>query len=204
MDVIQLGVYLGGALIAVFVLLQHIDGGWNGMLDVVRPEHKTRIIDWGFDLPFKEYIRQPYTFFVAVIGGAVFSLASHGTDHLIIQRLLATGNLKAGQKALIGSGIVAMMQFALFLIIGLLLYTFYQGMSAKQLGLSTTDEIFAQFIVQELPTGISGLIVAALFAAAMSSLSSSLNSLSSTTTYDLIIPYWNKNKIHKYDLSKLI
>lgn len=196
MDVIQLGVYLGGALIAVFVLLQHIDGGWNGMLDVVRPEHKTRIIDWGFDLPFKEYIRQPYTFFVAVIGGAVFSLASHGTDHLIIQRLLATGNLKAGQKALIGSGIVAMMQFALFLIIGLLLYTFYQGMSAKQLGLSTTDEIFAQFIVQELPTGISGLIVAALFAAAMSSLSSSLNSLSSTTTYDLIIPYWNKNKIH--------
>ncbi|HBQ61093.1 MAG TPA: sodium:solute symporter, partial [Balneolaceae bacterium] len=91
---------------------------------------------------------------------------------------------RSGQKAMIWSGIVAMLQFGLFLGVGLLLYVFYEGLPAEALGLATTDEIFAKFIVQELPVGVSGLIVAALFAAAMSSLSSSLNSLASSTTYD--------------------
>ena len=130
-----------------------------------------------------------YTFVIALIGGAVFSLASHGTDHLLVQRLLATGSLKSGQKALIGSGIIVIIQFSMFLFIGLLLYTFYEAASIESLGLSTQDEIFAKYIVEQMPAGISGLIVAALFAAAMSSLSSSLNALASTTLYDIYLPY---------------
>jgi Na+/proline symporter len=105
-----------------------------------------------------------------------------------VQRLLATGSLKSSQKALIWSGIVASMQFGLFLFIGLILYAFYGGQSPAEIGLATTDEVFARFIVDHMPVGIAGLIVASLFAAAMSSLSSSLNALASSTTYDLIKP----------------
>jgi Na+/proline symporter len=171
MDFVQMIVYIGGAFIAIGVLLGNLPAGFE------LPAEKLQIIYTGFDLSFREFISQPYTLITAIVGGAVFSLASHGTDHLLVQRVLATRDLKSGQKAMIWSGIVAMLQFGLFLGIGLLLFVFYEGISAAQMGLATTDEIFAKFIVEELPVGISGLIVAALFAAAMSSLSSSLNSL---------------------------
>jgi SSS family transporter len=195
MDFVQMIVYIGGALLAVVILLYRMPP------DFVLPVEKLQLINLGFDMNFKEFIAQPYTLITAVIGGAVFSLASHGTDQLIVQRVLATGNLKSGQKAMIWSGVVAMLQFALFMGIGLLLYQFYRGASAASLGLATTDEIFAKFIVQELPVGISGLIVAALFAAAMSSLSSSLNSLASATTFDLYKPYFGKENTEAEDLS---
>ncbi len=200
MDVVQLGVYLGGAVLAMIILLNKIPGGWSDVLAIASPDHKLQIFRLGFDLSFKEFIAQPYTFFTALIGGAVFTLASHGTDQLLVQRVLATGNLKSGQKALIWSGGVVILQFGLFLCIGLMLYAFYNGMSAEGLGLATTDEIFAKFIVEQLPGGISGLIVAALFAAAMSSLSSSLNSLASATNFDLYKPYFGKNNTPEQDL----
>lgn len=195
MDFVQMIVYLGGAFIAIFVLLANLPA------DFILPAEKLQIFDFGFDLTFREFMAEPYTFFTALIGGAVFSLASHGTDHLLVQRVLATRSLKDGQKAMMWSGVMAMAQFALFLGIGLLLYQFYEGFSAEQLGLATTDEIFAQFIVEQLPAGISGLIVAALFAAAMSSLSSSLNSLASSTIYDLYKPYFGKENSPEKDLS---
>lgn len=206
MDVVQLGVYLGGAILAMFILLNKIPDGWNGVIAFVEPGNKFQIFRSGFDLPFREFIAQPYTFFTALIGGAVFSLASHGTDQLLVQRLLATGDLKSGQKALAWSGVVVAFQFGLFLIIGLMLFSFYQGLSPEALGLATIDEIFAKFIVEQLPVGLSGLIVAALFAAAMSSLSSSLNSLASATTYDLYKPYFGKTNSEAEDLrsSKII
>lgn len=185
MDVVQLGVYLGGALLAMFILLAKLPNGWTTVQTYAATENKFQVIRWGFELPFREFIAQPYTFFTALIGGAVFTLASHGTDQLLVQRLLATGNRNAGQKALMWSGVAVMLQFALFLLIGVMLFAFYEGATPEQLGLATTDEIFAKFIVEQLPTGISGLIVAALFAAAMSSLSSSLNSLASATNFDL-------------------
>lgn len=194
MDVIQMSVYLGGAFIALYVLAGHIPESFS------LPAEKTRIFYLGFDLSFKDFIAKPYTLFTAITGGAVFSLASHGTDQLLVQRVLATGNLRNAKKAMISSGFVVMFQFALFLIIGLLLYQFYEGISAEQLGLATTDEIFSKFIVEELPAGISGLIVAALFAAAMSSLSSSLNSLASSTTFDLYKPYFGKSNSEEKDL----
>ncbi len=192
MDVVQLGVYLFGAGIALFILLYQLPEGWQTVSEFAASDNKTQIIRWGFDLPFKEFIAQPYTILTAVVGGAVFSLASHGTDQLLVQRLLASGSLKSAQKALIGSGFVVIFQFALFLVIGLMLYAFYSAQSPEALGLATNDEIFAMFIVEQLPAGISGLIVAALFAAAMSSLSSSLNSLASASTFDLIKPLSKK------------
>lgn len=200
MDVVQLGVYLGGAVLAMIILLNKIPGGWSDLVAFAGPDHKFQIFRSGFDLSFKEFIAQPYTFITALIGGAVFTLASHGTDQLLVQRVLATGNLKSGQKALIWSGGVVVLQFGLFLLIGLMLYAFYNGVSAEALGLATTDEIFAKFIVEQLPAGISGLIVAALFAAAMSSLSSSLNSLASATNFDLYKPYFGKNNTPEQDL----
>ncbi len=186
MDVVQLGVYIGGALLAMVVLLNKLPDGWNTVTTFATTENKFQIVRLGFDLPFKEFIAQPYTLITAIIGGAVFSLASHGTDQLLVQRLLASGDLKSGQKALIWSGVAVMAQFTLFLIIGLMLYAFYEAQLPSEMGLSTNDEIFAKFIVEQQPVGISGLIVAALFAAAMSSLSSSLNSLASATTFDVI------------------
>ncbi|RNC84714.1 MAG: sodium:solute symporter [Balneola sp.] len=200
MDVVQMIVYLGGAGLALFLLLNQLPDGWKTVTDMARPDHKLQIFRSGFDLSFKEFIAQPYTFFTALVGGAVFSLASHGTDQLLVQRLLATGDLKSGQKALVWSGVVVMLQFALFLVIGLLLFAFYNGVNPDVLGLATNDEIFAKFIVEHLPPGISGLIVAALFAAAMSSLSSSLNSLASATTFDFYKPYFSKENNAEKDL----
>lgn len=193
MDVIQLAVYVGGAVLAMIVLWNKLPEGWSTVTAFAAEDQKFQVFRTGFDLSFTDFIAQPYTILTATIGGAVFSLASHGTDQLLVQRLMATGKCKDGQRALIWSGFVVMAQFALFLLIGILLYAFYEAALPVELGLSTNDEIFAKFIVEQLPVGISGLIVAALFAAAMSSLSSSLNSLASATNYDLYQPLFGKN-----------
>ena len=113
-------------------------------------------------------------------------MASHGTDQLIVQRLLACRSLRDSQKALITSGLIVMLQFAVFLLVGLLLWVYYGGVSVQELGLSRGDEIFPRFIIQGLPQGISGLIIAGIIAAAMSTLSSSLNSLASSSVLDLL------------------
>jgi SSS family transporter len=200
MDVIQMCVYIGGAILAVGILLSKLPQGLNGVLQLAQNSGKLQFIHFGLDMSIKDFLAQPYTFLIALFGGAIFSIASHGTDQLIVQRLLTTKNLRSSQKALIGSGFVVFFQFALFLFIGLLLYGFYNGISPAQLGLATVDEVFAKFIVQELPAGFSGLIIAAILAAAMSTLSSSINSLASATTLDLYKPYWGKNNPPDKDL----
>jgi SSS family transporter len=200
MDVIQMCVYIGGALLAVGILLSRLPQGLNGVLHMAQNSGKLQFVYFGLDMSFKDFLAQPYTLLTALFGGAIFTIASHGTDQLIVQRLLTTKNLRSSQKALIGSGLVVFCQFALFLFIGLLLYGFYNGLSPAQLELATVDEVFAKFIVQELPAGFSGLIVAAILAAAMSTLSSSINSLASATTLDLYKPYWGKNNPPDKDL----
>jgi solute:Na+ symporter, SSS family len=146
---------------------------------------KTRIFDFGFEDGISTWFTQPYAFVTAVVGGALFSMASHGTDQLIVQRLLTCRNKKDSQRALIGSGILVMLQFALFLGVGLLLWAHYGGAPLAELGLTRGDEIFPRFIIEGMPAGISGLILAGIIAAAMSTLSSSLNSLASSTMMDL-------------------
>lgn len=200
MDVIQMGVYIGGALLAVWILLSRLSPNLSGAVEMVQEAGKLKFIDFGGGMNFKTFIAQPYTFFTALFGGAVFSVASHGTDQLIVQRLLTTKNLRSSQKALIGSGLVVFMQFALFMFIGLLLFGFYSGQTPDQLGLATADEIFAKFIVEEIPAGLSGLIIAAILAAAMSTLSSSINSLASSTTLDIYKPHWGKTNSPEKDL----
>jgi SSS family transporter len=200
MDVMQMAVYVGGAGLAIGIMVTALPDGLSGALSIASEGGKLQVIDFGFGQPFADFIAQPYTFFTALIGGAIFSIASHGTDQLIVQRLLTTRNVDNSQRALIWSGIVVALQFGLFLFIGLLLYAFYDAQSAQQLGLATTDEIFAKFIVEQLPVGLSGLIIASLFAAAMSSLSSSLNSLASSTTLDLYKPYFGKENTKAEDL----
>jgi SSS family transporter len=206
MDVIQMGIYIGGAFLAAGIILTHLPQGLSTVVDITQGAGKLKLFDLGWSIPFKDFIAQPYTFFVALVGGAIFSIASHGTDQLIVQRLLTTRNLRSSQKALIGSGIVVFFQFAFFLFIGLLLFGFYSGQTPGQLGLATTDEVFAKFIVEELPSGLSGLIIAAILAAAMSTLSSSINSLASSTTLDIYKPHWGKNNTPAKDLkvSRLI
>ncbi len=184
-DVVQLGLYLTGAAAALTMLLLRLPQRLSAALSLLHEGEKLRLFSSGAGLSFKEFLAEPYTFFTALIGGAFFSIASHGTDQLIVQRLLATRKLSSSQKALIGSGLVIIFQFALFLSVGLFLFIFYQGQSPAELGLATTDEVFIKFIVEEMPQGASGLIIAAILAAAMSTLASAINSLAASTTFDL-------------------
>jgi Na+/proline symporter len=147
------------------------------MLDRAADLDKLRIIQWSFSF------RETYTLFGGIIGGALLSAASHGTDHLIVQRLLATTSLSDARRALIGSGILVIFQFGLFLIVGTAIWAAGAADPAM-----SGDEIFPFFAVNYLPSGLSGLVIAGLLAAAMSTLASSLNSLASATTHDFYAP----------------
>lgn len=182
MDVVQMGIYVGGAIIALVMLIGEVPAGWFAQASA---EGKTQILNFAFDDGLATWFTSPYAFITAVVGGALFSMASHGTDQLIVQRLLTCRNKRDSQKALIGSGFLVMVQFAIFLSVGLLLWAYYGGVPIEELGLTRTDEIFPRFIIEGMPAGLSGLILAGIIAAAMSTLSSSLNSLASSTMMDL-------------------
>jgi SSS family transporter len=180
-DVLQLAVYLtGGFLIVYFAGTMAPDVSITSLIDL----GKLTVIQ--LPTSVSDIFFSTYNVIGAVIGGIFFTAASHGTDHLIVQRLLACGRLNLARKALITSGFLVLFQFLLFLSAGLALYSFYGGASIDSLGLSNPDEISLKFIKEVMPAGFSGLIIAGLFAAAMSTLSSSLAALSSTTLYDLI------------------
>ncbi|MCH8122547.1 MAG: sodium/solute symporter [Bacteroidetes bacterium] len=182
MDVAQMTLYLLAAVGSIAVLLSAVDdNAWNTLIS----SGKMKILDFG-ENGLRSIVTQPYVFWTAVFGGAVFSMASHGTDHLIVQRLLACRSLRDSQKALVGSAFIVMVQFALFLLIGSLLWVYYGGVGVNELGLSRGDEIFPKFIIDGLPPGISGLVLAGILAAAMSTLSSSLNAIASSTLMDVM------------------
>ena len=131
-------------------------------------------------------LSSPYAFPVAVLGGAFFAMASHGTDQLIVQRVLACRTLEDGRRAVIWSGVFVMLQFALFLAVGAGLWAFYGAAPLADLGLTRGDEVFPLYILTEMPAGLRGLLFAGIIAAAMSTLSSSLNALAGSTLMDLI------------------
>ncbi len=182
MDVVQLTLYVVAGVTAIVFLLGEVPENW---LSSAVQEGKSVLFDMGAETSISAWLTQPYVLPTAVIGGAVFSMASHGTDQLMVQRLLACKSLRDSQKALVGSAILVMVQFALFLIIGLLLWSYYQGAPLDDIGVSRGDEIFPKFIVEGLPPGVSGLLLAGIIAAAMSTLSSSINSLASSSMLDL-------------------
>jgi SSS family solute:Na+ symporter len=201
-DVIQMVVYLGGAIVAGIFLLNHFPGGWQDVIAVVGHEHKFQIFNFDFGKSWTEFFTGGYNFIASILGGMFLSMASHGTDQLIVQRLLTCNNLKNSQKALITSGVLVIFQFALFLVIGLMLYAFYQGQAVGQGSdfVVSSDEIFPKFIVEALPSGLSGIIIAGVFAAAMSTLSGSLNSLASSSMLDIYKSRFGKNNTPKQDL----
>ena len=172
-DALQMTLYVAGGLVALALLHGAVDGGWPAILERASAAGKLQLLDFDTDLDVA------YTFWAGLAGGAFLSMASHGADQLIVQRLLTCRNAAASRRALIGSGFVVIGQFALFLFVGLGLWAFYDGRA-----FGTTDEIFATFIVAEMPAGVRGLLIAGVFAAAMSSLSSSINSLASASAYD--------------------
>ncbi|MFQ5709071.1 MAG: sodium:solute symporter [bacterium] len=194
MDVVQMAIYLGGAVLAAILILNKLPHGFSTVVQWAAGEDKLKWFYTGSDLAWQDFIKQPYTFFTALVAGAIFSLASHGTDQLIVQRVLTCKNRSAAQKAISASGFAVLLQFLVFLFLGVMLYAYYGGVGYQELGLSRADGIFPKFIVEQMPTGISGLIVAALFAAAMSTLSSSLSSLSSSVVLDIYIPLAGKHK----------
>ncbi len=177
MDVAQLCVYLLAAVAALVVALQLAPGS----LAAAASAGKLRVLDFGLSLT------APYTFLTAVAGGAMLSAASHGTDQLIVQRLLATRSLKDARLALVGSGVVVIAQFALFLAVGAVLWTaFPEGRAMR------SDAVFPGFVVTHLGGGLAGLAVAGLLAAAMSTHASAVNSLASATTHDYYAPLTGK------------
>ncbi len=182
MDVVQMVLYIGGGVLALVLLLGEAPVGWWA---VATEAGKTTLFDFGLGQSLSEWLTQPYVFITAVVGGAVFSMASHGTDQLIVQRLLTCRSLRDSQRALVGSAFIVTAQFALFLFVGLLLWSYYGGASLAELGLRRGDEVFPKYIIEGLPPGLSGLILAGIIAAAMSTLSSSLNSLASSSMMDL-------------------
>jgi SSS family transporter len=185
-DVILMFIYLGGAIIAIIFVLKLLPDGWGSVVTAASSSNKFQIFNWGFEGGISGFFSQPYTLIGGLLGGAFLSMASHGTDQLIVQRLLTTKSLKDSQKAIVGSGIIVIIQFAIFLILGVMLFAYYGKIDVK------SDEIFPMFIIKVLPHGITGLIVAGLFAAAMSTLAGSMSSLSSSTMMDLYNPFFGK------------
>lgn len=176
-DAVQMGLYLFGAVAAGVALQGAIPGGWGAALEQAAAAGKLRVVDPSLELG------TAYTLWAGLIGGAFLSMASHGADQLIVQRLLTCRDLAGSRRALVGSGVLVMAQFAVFLILGIGLWAHFGGAAFER-----SDEIFARFIVEGLPTGLTGLLIAGVLAAAMSSLSSSINSLASATAYDFWAP----------------
>ncbi|HZG50511.1 MAG TPA: sodium:solute symporter, partial [Pyrinomonadaceae bacterium] len=225
-EVVQLGIYIAGALAAAIVLTSAINGGFGGALAQGAQYDKFDLVDWGwrqtpytifsptsfwsalpfsggslsFQLPFD--LTKTYTFWAGLIGGCFLTMSTHGTDQYLVQRYLCTDRPRRAAAALLSSGGVVLAQFIGFLLIGVLLFAFYQPQSDPAYATLTagaatlpiegafravgSDRVFPDFITKHLPTGLSGLVVAAIFAAA---LSSSLNSIAATAVNDLYKPF---------------
>jgi solute:Na+ symporter, SSS family len=209
-EVIQLGIYIAGALAAALVLSSHINGGFEGAVAAGRQFSKFDLIDFGlrqtsysFSLPFTSSalhfnlpidFTKTYTFWAGLIGGCFLTMSTHGTDQYLVQRYLCTDRPKRAAAALLSSGAVVLAQFVGFIFIGVLLFAFYQPYADPGYATATAaafpftagDRVFPDFITRHMPSGLSGLVVAAIFAAA---LSSSLNSIAATAVNDLYKPF---------------
>lgn len=201
-DVVQLVIYLVGAGLAAAILLDRIPGGWAEVVRVGRAADKFRVFDFTVD------VTKSYTFWSGVIGGAFLTTATHGTDQLMVQRYLCSRSPRQARAALLSSGVVVFAQFVLFLLIGVMLFVYYTGSAPNEMAAFTfagriqSDRVFPHFIVGHLPTGIVGLVIAAVFAAAMSTLSSSLNSSSATSMADFYMPVRKGSDTHYLRVSK--
>lgn len=174
LDSFQFLLYLSGAVLSIGFIVQGSEGGLSGLIGDLSAEGKFQI----FRFQLENLFTEAYLFPSALIGGILLSLASHGTDFMMVQRVLACRCLKDARKAMVGSGFFVLIQFAVFLFVGSLLYQFFGGTELEK------DREFAKFITDHLPIGLKGLLLAGVLSAAMSTLSSSINSLASSTMND--------------------
>ena len=181
-EIVQATVYIIGGLSAAAMVGHLVPGGWSAILQSASAAGKLRIVSW---TPF---VSDPNTMGAGLIGGAFLSMASHGADQLIVQRLLSARSLNESRAAVIGSGVVVIIQFALFLLLGVGLWMFYGGRTFP-----TPDAIFPSFIVDQMPHGLVGLLLAAILAATMSTHSGAINSLAAASTHDIYLPLTGRN-----------
>jgi SSS family transporter len=189
-DVVQMILYIGGAVATYFIILHQIPGGWGHVLDVAGPIRLTgpgkfQVFDFSFS-PTIHFFKTSYSFWAGLVGGCLLTTSSHGTEQLMVQRLLAARSERESRLALFSSWLVIFFQFTLFLIIGALLYVHYHDVGKRVP--PAVDRIYPDFIWNSLPMGMAGLVSAAILAAAMSNLSAALNSLASTTVMDFVKP----------------
>ena len=191
-DVVQMFLYVSGALLSLVVILGKIPGGWDHVAMVAGAAHKFQVFDFSLDFT------KPYTFIGGFLGGCFLTTASHGTEQLMVQRLLAARSERDSRLALFASWIVICFQFTLFLVIGVILFVYYRDGNLQVP--PKLDRIYPQFIWDNLPPGVAGLVIAAILAAAMSNLSAALNALSSTTIMDFVKPM---SKVHRSEAQYL-
>lgn len=187
-DVVQLCVYLVGMVVVGVILLSEIPAGWHQVMATAQPNGKLVVFDFAFDLT------RSYTFWSGLLGGMFLTASTHGADQMFVQRYLCSRSSADASRALVWSGFVVLAQFALLLAIGVMLWVYYTMQAPDELaaimvdGLVPTDRVLPAFMMSHLPTGIRGLVVAAIVAAAMSTLSSSLNSSAASTVGDFYLP----------------
>jgi SSS family transporter len=192
-DVFQLTVYLAGGIGALFVAWA-LGGGVEHVLAAAGAAGKLRVIDPAVNFT------DTYTLLGGIVGGALLSAASHGTDHLIVQRLLATRSLRDARTALVGSGVLVILQFALFLLVGQAIWA--AGLAPAGMN---NNEIFSRFVVHQLPRGLAGVVIAGILAAAMGTHSSAINSLASSATHDLYAPWTGRtDQVHLLRVGRLL
>jgi len=177
-EVVQLVVMITGGLLGFYYLLQSIPGGWPEIMETAHNTGKMVMIhwDWGSD--------GQYSLFIGIVAGTCLSLASHGADQDLVQRLLSCKSLRSAQSAMVWSGLFVFCQFAFFLFLGIMLFTFFGALPSE---ITKTDEIFPYFAAQHMPPWAAGLVIAAILSAALSSTASALNSLSSTSVNDFVL-----------------
>lgn len=185
-DAVQMFLYVAGAMLSFFVILREIPGGWAHVSAVAHAAHKFQVFDFRFSWT-PEFFARSYSFWAGLIGGCFLTTASHGTEQLLVQRLLAAKSEQQSRLALLSSWLVIFFQFALFLLIGILLSVYYSD--ARLPAPQPADSMYPRFVWNKLPTGIAGLVIAAILAAGMSNLSAALNALASTTVMDFYKPF---------------
>ncbi len=202
-DVVQMFLYVAGGLVSFWLILQYIPGGWTEVSRVASAAGKFQVFDFRLELT-SEFFTRTYSFWAGLACGTFLATGTHGTDQLIVQRLLSARSERESKMALLASGVVITFQFTLFLLIGILLYVYHQasGLPAPR----PLDRAYPSFVWTHLPAGTAGLIVASILAAAMSNLSAALNSLASTTVIDFYRPLFGagRDETHYLRLSRLV
>ena len=178
-DVVQMFVYIAGALVVFFALLSEIPGGWSEVVRLGTAAGKFTVLDLSLDP------RKVYTLWAGIAGGIALTLATHGTDQFLVQRLLSADKPASAARGLVLSGFIVFAQFTLFLLIGAMLYAYHQHYPLA-VALPRNDAILPRFIVDHLPHGLIGFIIAAIVAAA---LSPSINAMAATTVNDFYLRY---------------